>query len=194
MSAATDLFGFVPAHDPGGQRIPLPAGVTATAIYGGKEDCRRYWLEWVWNERLPTLAVGMMNPSCAGHLCGDRTVCWVHRWAARRGFGRLIVVNASSYRAADQSRLAAAGADPENDTYILRAGREAAKVVLGYGQPKVRGAWENGPRMVRLLVSAGVPLHVWALSIDGTPKHPLYLPASTEASLWRPAAGLLVAP
>ena len=191
MSPATDLFGFAPGHDPGGQRMPLPAGVTATAVYGGKEDCRRYWLEWAWNERLPTLAAGMMNPSCASHRCGDRTVCWVHAWAARRGFGRLIVVNASSYRAADQGRLAEAGPDPENDGYILRAGREAAMMMIGYGQPKVRAARSNGPRMVRLLTAAGVPLRVWALSGNGTPKHPLYLPASTAGQPWAPGSTLL---
>ena len=181
-----DLFPDAPTHDPGGIRLPLPAGVTASAVYGGEHDCRRYWLEWAWNARQPTLTAAMMNPSCAGHLCGDRTVCWVYSWAARRGFGRLIVVNASSYRAADQGRLANAGPDPENDQYILRAGREAAMTLVGYGQPKVRSARENGPRMARLLASSGIKLHVWALSKDGTPKHPLYLPASTEAKPWAP--------
>lgn len=173
-------------HDPGGKRLPLPPGVTASAVYGGENECRRYWLEWLWDPGLPTLAAGMMNPSCAGHLCGDRTLGWVHSWGVRRGFGRLIVVNGSSYRAADQSRLALAGADPDNDAYILRAGREADRMVLGYGQPKVRSARDNGPRMARLLAGAAVPLHVWALSKDGTPKHPLYLPAATETQPWGP--------
>lgn len=183
-SLSGDLFASAPAHDPGGTRLPLPAGVVASAIYGGENDCRRYWLEWVWDRRKPTLAAGMMNPSCAGHLCGDRTVCWVHRWALARGFGRLIVVNASSYRAADQSRLAEAGPDPENAAHVLRAGREASLFILGYGQPKVASERENGPAMARLLAGAGVALHVWALSKDGTPKHPLYLPASVEAHRW----------
>lgn len=186
MADRNDLFSTGPQHDPGGTRTPLPTGVTAAAIYGGENDCRRYWLEWTWNPRKPKLSVGMMNPSCAGHFCGDRTVAWVYRWAEDRGFGSLIVVNGSSYRAADQSRLTEAGDDPENDRYILRAGSAGAMMVLGYGQPKVRSARDNGPRMARLLHEAGVDLHVWALSKDGTPKHPLYLPASTQAQPWRP--------
>lgn len=186
MSAALDLF--APAtltHDAGGVRTRLPPGVEASAIYGGLNDCKRYWLTWRWDVSKPCLAAGMMNPSCASETCGDRTVAWVHRWACTHGFGRLIVVNSIAYRAADQAALiGCCGTDPENDQHILKAGRLADMMVLGYGQPRVKDARVAGPRMAGLLRDAGVVLRVWGLSIGGAPKHPLYLPRNTPAVLW----------
>ena len=93
-------------HDPGGTRTALPAGVEATAIYGGPNNEYRYRLNWTWDASLPVLMALMMNPSCASEQCGDRTVSWVYRWAKARGYGKLIVVNSMAYRAADQVRLA----------------------------------------------------------------------------------------
>lgn len=184
----SDLFpATVPAHDPGGTVLPLPKGVTASAVYGGPDDCYRYLLDWLWNPALPVLGVGMMNPSCAGHLCGDRTLGWVYRWGSARGFGRLLVFNADAYRAAEQSRLAEVPhpMGPDNVRYIREAAGIADKVILGYGQPKVKAVRDHGPRMARIIQDMGVRLHVWALAKDGTPKHPLYLPGDTEAREWR---------
>lgn len=182
----SDLFpATLPAHDPGGARTPLPKGVNASAVYGGPGDCYRYMLEWIWAPG-PVLAVGMMNPSTASHLCGDRTVSWCHRWAMARGFGTLIVVNADAYRATDQARLAEIDdpMGPENAKYIRLASISADLVIVGYGQPKVRAVRDHGPRMARLLADGGASLHVWGLSKDGIPKHPLYLPAATNAVTW----------
>lgn len=176
-------------HDPGGTRMPLPKGVSAVAIYGGPDDCYRYLLEWTWDSSAPTLMVGLMNPSCATHLCGDRTLWWLYRWAALRGIGRLLVVNADGYRAAIQARLAevADPMGPDNAHHILLANEKADMVVLGYGQPKVPAVRTHGPRMARLIAQTGRELHVWGLSKNGTPKHPLYQPAITEVTVWRPS-------
>jgi hypothetical protein len=187
QAAAVDLFG-PPAqgHEPGGKRLPLPKGVHASAIYGGPADCYRYLLEWEWDARLPTLMAGMMNPSCAGHLCGDMTVGWVHRWSRRNGFGRVVVVNASAYRAANQARLAevADPMGPDNERHVLEVGRRADLVVLGYGLPKVKAVRGHGPRMARLLAGAGIKLHAWGLTKCRAPRHPLYLPADVQARPW----------
>ena len=178
-------FGF-DGHDPGGKRLPLPAGVRAQAVFGGPGDCYRYWLQWDWtDEPAPrTLVAGMMNPSSASHLNGDGTVCWVHRWGVRAGFGRLVVVNASAYRCRDQARLAEVDdpGGPENGAWIRRAAVMADLIVVGYGKPKVKAVRGHGPAMVAALSSAGKPVHAWALSLDGTPKHPLYLRGDVTAT------------
>lgn len=177
------------AHNPGGVRTALPDGVRAYAVYGdgGVDSPLRYFLEWEWDVYRPVLAVGMMNPSCASHLCGDRTVAWCYRWAKARGFGTLLVVNSEPYRAADQSTIPDRPQDMMNRTAIRLAGKRCDKFILGYGQPKVRSMHGKGLAMARILDSAGVPLYVWGLSINGTPKHPLYLPSNTEAQRWKPA-------
>ena len=186
-----DLFGAPDTHNPGGKALPLPAGVMASAIYGGPGDCYRYRLDWTWNPALPRMAAGMMNPSCAGHLCGDNTVAWVHRWSSLRGFGALTVFNASAYRCTNQARLAevADPTGPDNARHILEAARGAALIVLGYGSPKVAAVRDHGPRMTGLLHKAEVKLHVWRMG-KKAPWHPLYLPGDIEAVPWHPVNAL----
>lgn len=176
------------AHDPGGTRTKIPPGVTVSAVFGWQNKCRRYWLSWTWGDTATgrTLAVGMMNPSCADEHAGDRTVSKVYRWAKANGFVRLIVVNSSSYRAADQSQLTRenCGYDERNYDYIIRASKMADMFILGYGQPRSLYAKHLGLEMARLLKRNNVPLYVWELSKDGTPKHPLYLPDNVTAKSW----------
>ncbi len=172
-------------HDPGGRLLPIPAGVTVDAVFGGPDDRYRYWLEWCWDTGASqrTLVVGMMNPSGASHRNSDSTVSWVHRWAVRNGFGRMVVVNASAYRCRDQARLAEVDdpCGPDNHAHFARAAEVADLIVVGYGQPRVRAVRNHGPEMVRALRGSGKAVHAWALSKDGTPKHPLYLPADVVA-------------
>lgn len=189
MNAATLFPDDLGTHDSGGRTLPLPVGVRATAIYGGPRDCHRYLLDWLWDDSLPCLLAGMMNPSSATHRVSDGTLSWLHRWACRNGFGRQIVVNGSSYRCRDQARLAEVEATcgPDNHMHIRIAARIADVIVVGYGQPKVRAVRPHGPRMVEALREAGKPIHIWALSKDGTPKHPLYLPGAVPLTVWQAA-------
>ncbi len=173
-------------HDPGGRRLPLPPDVVAHAVYGGPGDCYRYRLVWKtlgWRPgNANTLAVGLMNPSTAGHDCGDATVAWCWRWSKSIGCTRLIVVNADAYRCTDQRRLAEVE-DPcgeENEDHWRRAAVESDMIVLGYGRPKLRALRSHGPRMARIM-RRYQPLFAWRVSRDGTPWHPLYLPADTQA-------------
>ena len=182
------LFPDPSAHDPGGKALRLPLGVYATAVYGGVGDCYRYRLDWTWDLGRPRMVAGLMNPSTAGHRCGDATVAWVRRWASARGFGAITVINADAYRCTDQARLAETDdpMGPDNPLHILQSVEGAALVVLGYGLPKVRAVRDHGIGMAHLLHDHGVPLHVWRLTKDGHPQHPLYLPADTEAVRWTP--------
>ena len=173
-------------HDAGGKRLPIPKGVTAHAVFDGPGNCYRYWLEWIWARGLPTLAAGLMNPSCAGPDCADRTLLWLFRWACANKFGRLIVVNADAYRCADQLRLAEIGdpRGPRNPDYWDWAADQGDLVCLGYGQPKIRALSQHGPHMARAMHDAGAKLHIWALGANNTPKHPLYLSGGVCASPW----------
>jgi hypothetical protein len=177
-------------HDAGGKTYPLPAGVIGSAIYGGERNCYRYWLSWSMSNfpTGPVLLACMMNPSVATEQVADATLLWVWRWGTRNGFTRLVVVNADAYRCRDQARLAEVEdpCGPKNHDHIRAAVRTADMIVIGHGKPKVRAVRDHGPRMVDLLRSTERRLHVWGLSKDGTPKHPLYLPADTPAVEWSP--------
>jgi len=168
-------------HDPGGTRTALPAGVHATAIYGGANNEYRYRLDWTWDESFPVLMALMMNPSCASEQCGDRTVSWVYRWAKARGYGKLIVVNSMAYRAADQVRLTEVNdpAGPENAHHIFAAADEADTIVCGYGKPKIKTFQKIGLLTAKEL-SCFRGLNAWRIGKNNTPCHPLYLPGNVE--------------
>lgn len=190
-----DLFPR-PDHDPGGRGHAVPPSVDVRAVFGGPDRRYRYWLRWSWDRSLGTLAVGMMNPSVADERTADRTVLWVWRWAVRNGFGSFIVVNSAAYRCTNQSRLAEVDDPwgPENTMHITSAALNSDLFVLAYGKPRVPAIQPLGPRMARIAAmhrSAGV--HVWGLTLDGVPRHPLYLLGDVAAvpfsvSLGRDAA------
>lgn len=182
-----DLFPTLDTHDPGGRRLALPHGVTATATYGGHADCYRYELEWVWDASLPALLFVGMNPSTATEHNGDATVRKMHKWARDWGWGRLLVGNTFAYRATDQLMLNAVvdPIGPGNDARVLAMAERAALVLLGYGTPHIRALHSRGPVLTGKLRSAGhgPKLHVLRLSEDGRPVHPLYLPAACRPFL-----------
>lgn len=188
----TDLF-CGPAHDPGGRRaIPLPPGVTGTAIWGGPKDCYRYRVAYRntrWEPFGRTLAIIMMNPSTASHLWFDPTLrkCW--KFAEQRCFSTMIIGNVFAYRATDQKRLAQVDdpIGPQNDAILLGIADEADIVVLGYGTPQIPRLRERGPQVARMLRDAGVAPHVFELSKFGVPKHPLYLKEPMTPFLWQEA-------
>ena len=159
-------------HDPGGTRTALPAGVKATAVYGGANNKYRYRLDWTWDESLPVLMALMMNPSCASEQCGDRTVSWVFRWAKARGYGKLIVVNSMAYRAADQARLAEVDDPygPENRHHIFMAAKEASTIVCGYGKPKIKNFQKIGLLTAKMLSSIYV-LYAWRIGKNKFGQH-----------------------
>jgi hypothetical protein len=175
-------------HFAGKSAVQLPQGVTATAVYGGPNNCYRYRLDWTWSDTQPVLLACMMNPSTATEYQGDATLSWVYRWATLKGFGKLIVVNADAYRCTDQMRLAEVSdpCGPKNMIHILRAANDADLICVGYGHPKVHRVRYHGPRMARTLIEAGHILHAWKRCRDGTPSHPLYLPSDVAAVLWSP--------
>ncbi|MDB5358797.1 MAG: hypothetical protein JWO51_94 [Rhodospirillales bacterium] len=196
-TALPDLFGAPPAaHDPGGKLLPLAAGITGSAVFGGPLDCYRYRLERVWDVAGAIALFIMMNPSSANPLLDDRTVAGITRkvrfhWP-RRGlptFGRLVVANTFAYRCAYQARLAEVDdpVGPENDRWIDELAAQADIIVFACGTPKIKALRSRGPAVADRLVTRG--FNLYALKVTGgMPWHPLYIPDNTEPTLWRPAA------
>lgn len=127
----------------------------------------------------------MLNPSTADEVRLDPTCSRARDYAARWGYGALVVTNVFAWRATDPAKLMAAR-DPvgsENDRAILRAAREAAIVICAWGN---HGAHlGRAERVVRLLERAGVPLHALRVNASGEPAHPLYLPGRLRPASWR---------
>jgi hypothetical protein len=159
----------------------------ATSEAGARfSRCRRWrTLLWRrWDAARPPANFLMLNPSTADEVQLDPSCTRARVYAERWGFGALIVTNLFAWRATDPDEMRAAR-DPVgkgNDAAILAAARESALLVCAWGN---HGAHlERSGRVVALLRSAGIDLHVLKVNGGGEPAHPLYLRGSLRPQVW----------
>lgn len=148
----------------------------------------RYLLWRRWDAAKPAANFLMLNPSTADEAKLDPTCARARDFAARWGYGALVVTNVFAWRATDPAAMKAATdpVGPENDRAIVRAAREAALVVCAWGN---HGAHlERSAHVVALLQRAKVPLHALRLNGSGQPAHPLYLGAALRPRRWNAQA------
>ena len=161
----------------------------------------RYSLSRRWAEG-PPLVVCMLNPSTADAEDDDPTIRRCVAFAKRDGFAALEVVNLFAFRATDPKAMWAAeraGRDvvgPENNDAIDQAASRASSgyVVAAWGrQPKavrrvrsVVAMLANRARNVGMPVLADpVELMAWGTTLDGDPRHPLYLRGTSALAAWK---------
>lgn len=128
----------------------------------------------------------MLNPSTADGLKDDptirRCVGFVQDW----GFQQLRVVNLFAWRATyprDMLRqLDPVG--PDGDGWILRACDDADRIVCAWGAQKARPVRTRADTVRSLLVGAGHQLEHLGLSLEGQPRHPLFLERVTRPQEW----------
>ena len=148
--------------------------------------CRRWrYLLWRrWDADRPAANFLMLNPSTADERRLDPTCARAREYAARWGYGALIVTNVFAWRATDPAEMKAAAdpVGPGNDRAIVRAAREARLVVCAWGN---HGAHLDRASSVRdLLRKAGVASHALRVNGTGQPAHPLYLPGMLRPRPW----------
>jgi hypothetical protein len=165
-------------HDPGGKSRPAwPADSSVSAEFSECEKYR-YQLREIWDVSKPLVLWLLMNPSVACIDYSDPTLRKTGTFARTWGYGGQLVGNVHAYRATDKSRLLEVDdpVGPHNDRMILKMAAEAETVVLAYGQPP-RALRSRGAQVVAMLGHHAGLCHL-RLAKDGTPVHPLYLPAS----------------
>lgn len=151
----------------------------------------RYLLERCWDPAGTTVTWVMLNPSTADADVDDPTIRRVVGFSKAWGHGRARVVNVYGLRATDPAELVRArkaGLDPVgqfNDQHIQEA-IEDATVVVAWGGHTIR---RRRPDLERLLAYRA--LHCLGVTKDGSPKHPLYVPAATRRRLWTFDHGLI---
>lgn len=119
----------------------------------------------------------MLNPSTADENVLDSTVKRCCDFARRWGYGRLLVGNIFAFRSTDRSvlRRVKDPIGPDNDAALREIANEAALVVGAWGTfGELR---RRGEAVLALLAELDVEPHGLELNRDGTPKHPLYVPA-----------------
>ena len=130
----------------------------------------RYELSRSWDTDKPYVMFIMLNPSTADGGKDDPTIRRCINFAKSWGYGGIHVGNLYAYRSTNPKDLkkVANPWGPDNDIHlILMAGR--SEIIIC--------AWGN---------NSGVPARIWEIfsnsrlyyiekSVNGTPKHPLYL-------------------
>ncbi len=121
----------------------------------------------------------MLNPATADETHNDPTIRRCIGFARQWNFGLLDIANLFAFRTAYPSELRRADEPigPENDEWICEALSTADKVILAWGN---HGSYKNRSNQVKLMaLKAAQPFHL-GLNKTGEPKHPLYLPATTD--------------
>lgn len=148
----------------------------------------RYRLDRVWDDSLPPLGFGMLNPSTADHERNDPTIERCARRAKALGFGALIVWNLFGFRATNPKVLKteADPIGPDNDGFIVESLHEikfkGGTVVVGWG---THGSLlERDSRIKEIAESIDVSLYCLGTTTSGQPKHPLYVPYEKNLGHW----------
>lgn len=124
----------------------------------------------------------MLNPSTADASRDDNTIRRCIGYARQWGCGELMVVNLFGFRATDPRYLALVRdpVGPDNNDYLVggacRAIESGGLVVAAWG---VHGEIRDQDRYVMALLDKLVPLQCLGVTVDGFPRHPLYLTRET---------------
>lgn len=146
----------------------------------------RYTLKRIWGDG-PLLMFVMLNPSTANSLQDDPTIRRCMRFAQDLGYGGIVVENLYAWRATRPAELAEAvlpvGVD--NDASIARSAFCAGMVVVAWGSSPWARRGERVENVRRVLRDTGHAT-LWCLgkTLDGSPRHPLYVRADKELEQW----------
>jgi len=144
----------------------------------------RLWREWLGSTAKSALFI-MLNPSTADGSQDDPTIRRCVGYAKSWGYSRMEVVNLFAWRATSPKDLLAVRTpnDPvgcDNQEHIEEAAEEAAIIICAWG---AHGQHLGQARtMLDWLDSYGFTekAHALRLTKDGSPCHPLYLPADLK--------------
>lgn len=152
----------------------------------------RYDLWRTWDTNKPSMGVILLNPSTADASKDDPTVTRLIKRATFSGFGSLCLVNLFAYRATNPEELARVPdpVGPHNDTTIMHQMQRTQVCVLGWG--KHGTMYNRHVKVLKLLHKHLIMPRAWAVNLDETPAHPLYLPYElAPESYANVAAGIL---
>jgi len=144
----------------------------------------RYLLTRIWDGGGSKALFVMLNPSTATELQNDPTVERCERRARALGFGAFRVTNIFAWRATDPKamRTSADPVGPLNDAALQASVGWADMVVCAWG---THGAHlGRGATVAAMLRATGMPLQHLGLSLQGHPKHPLYIGYDRQPGLW----------
>lgn len=138
------------------------------------------WREWDWT--LGAFVVIGLNPSTADETTDDPTIRRCIGFAQRFGCGRLVMLNLFAFRATQPKDMLAAldPVGPQNDATLRTYAADPSSLftVAAWGT-------HGSPERVAEVASIFSHLECFGRNKDGSPKHPLYLPATAPLTTFR---------
>lgn len=146
----------------------------------------RYVLGRRWDDSLPECVFIMLNPSTADASKDDPTIRRCINFAKSFGCGSMLVGNLYAFRATDPRDLFRADeptGGERNDTAPTELLTRGAVIVAAWG------AHAKAERVAEVLRLPGADrMTALATTMDGAPRHPLYVPGTAAPTAWRAAA------
>jgi hypothetical protein len=146
----------------------------------------RYALGRLWDASLPICVWVCHNPSIATHEVNDpsqRKMCGFSQLA---GCGGIVVVNVAGARATDPDELLVHKdpVGPYNGHVVQQMVNYdgASLVIAGWGRVHKKLA-PLAMNAVAIATVCGRKLHCLGVNLDGSPRHPLYVPYTTKPLL-----------
>ena len=144
----------------------------------------RYLLWRIWEADLPIVLFIGLNPSVANATKDDPTTKRILGQAKRLGFGGFYLVNCFSNIATKPKQLRPTGNWQENLKWINYAEQRCSEVVFAWGKHPLVTTLGRA----RFFGCRFPQAKQLGQNLDGSPKHPLYLPYSGELSRFRQEA------
>jgi hypothetical protein len=138
----------------------------------------RYWLIRIWDGTLPINCSCGLNPSTADEYKNDPTVRKDIGFSERQGFGGLLKLNLSAYRSTDPKGMRDKPIGRKNTAAHLRQYFEefyAAQFIAAWG---CNGRYLGD--QARAVLAEFPEAVCFGRNLDGTPRHTLMLPYTTE--------------
>lgn len=144
----------------------------------------RYELTRTWDDAGPLLEWIMLNPSKANASINDPTIHRCITFAKQWGYGGIVVRNLFALRATNPQELLAVDLfdafGPKNVVYLDQV--DANCTIAAWGAHAAAVKWHtNGLSIKR------PNLYCLGINANGSPKHPLYVPADRTPVPWVPA-------
>ncbi len=139
------------------------------------------WRKWTAVGDKDCVAFIGLNPSTADELVNDPTITRCVDFAQRWGFGGLVMLNQFAYRSTDPKglRRVADPVGPQNEAYLLGYAGRVGRVVAAWGADKMT-KHQGRAVAVSQRLSQVCDLYCLGTTADGSPKHPLFVRATTE--------------
>lgn len=149
-----------------------------TDAYLSDDRRYRYWLLRVWDDSLPINCSCGVNPSTADEYADDHTIRKDIGFSERQGFGGLLKVNLSAFRSTAPRPAHCQPVGDENSAKHIRQYFEkfaAKQFTATWGKNGKHFDWQ-----AKAILREFPDAMCFGCNPDGTPRHTLMLPYSTE--------------